>query len=164
MFCSRTCPWPLSCFLLLFFVLLHLLHLLFVALFCLFLAGRRAAVCRFSLVTLLVLAYSTSREAKIAKGHFLETPSSLFQYFLVFDVNTCCWSRVVPGHSTEARAGWTAASVHSNAHSNVGYLKIHLDLLTPFDWTLYARSKSRHSPAPKESPSNRAKLSGVKLS
>ena len=28
--------------------------------------------------------------------------------------------RVGPGHSAEARADWTAASIHSSAHSNVG--------------------------------------------
>ena len=27
---------------------------------------------------------------------------------------------VGPGHSAEARADWTAASIHSSAHSNVG--------------------------------------------
>ena len=35
--------------------------------------------------------------------------------------------RVVPGHSTEARAGWTSARAHSTAHSNaVGNLTQHL--------------------------------------
>ena len=39
------------------------------------------------------------------------------------------WRVVLPGHSAEARADWTAASVHSNAHSNVGYLKLHLNTI-----------------------------------
>ena len=30
------------------------------------------------------------------------------------------WRVVLPGHSAEARADWTAASIHSSAHSNVG--------------------------------------------
>ena len=91
----------------LFVVFVYLLHL-FV---CVLLSSGRKG-CPWPLILfLIILAYCNSRF-----------------FLLTFDVNMCCSRRVVPvpGHSAEARADWTAASVHSNEHSNVGYLKLHL--------------------------------------